>query len=150
MLKQKAVTKLPTFLQFLKEQELRDTDFQSQIEKIFWSDDWNSITFQTAEFRYSVKFNFEEEYDKACREILDAFQPNAPMSAWVIYESKTGEVDIDWVRVEPEDNVEQFQFKQWDWGLTSEPYKAQKQKPARKKKPSSKMTPPQSEEQPPF
>lgn len=150
MLKQQAVTKLPTFLQYLKEFDLRKTDFSSAIEKIFWSDDWNSITFQTAEFRYSIKFNNEAEYDKACREILDAFQPGKPMSAWVIYDSDSGEVDIDWVCVEPDIHRTQVQFKQWDWGLTSEPYTVKEKKPASRKKPSSKMTPPPTEEQPPF
>lgn len=141
MLKQPAVTKLPTFLQYLKQFDMKETDFSAPIEKIFWSDDWNSITFQTSEFRYSIKFNNGTEYDNACREILDIFQPNAPMRAFVIYDSNTGEVDIDWVRVEPESDVEQVQFKQWDWGLTSEPYTFKPKKPASKKKPSSKMTP---------
>lgn len=141
MLKQPAVTKLPTFLQYLKQFDMKGTDFSAPIEKIFWSDDWHSITFQTSEFRYSIKFNSYTEYDNACREILDIFQPNAPMQAFVVYDSDTGEVDIDWVCVEPQSEVEQVQFKQWDWGLTSEPYTFKPKKPAGKKKPSSKMTP---------
>lgn len=148
MFKQQAVTKLPTFLQFLKENELKETDFSSRIVKILWGDQWKSITFQTEEFRYSVKFNTKEEYEQGCREVLDAFQPNAPMSAWVIYGSESGEVEIDWVRVEPESDTEQFQFKQWDWGLTSEPYTFKNPAPASKKKPSAKLT--KTAETPPF
>lgn len=63
------------------------------------------------------------------------------MSAWVIYDSDNGEVDIDWVCVEPDIHRTQVQFKQWDWGLTSEPYTFKPKTPASKKKPSSKMTP---------
>lgn len=150
MFKQQAVTKLPTFLQFLKEEELREVDFSSRIVKILWGDKWKSITFQTEQFRYSVKFNSKEEYEQGCREVLDAFQPNAPMSAWVIYEARSGEVEITWVRAEPDDNLEQYQFKQWDWGLTEEQFTPKSPAPASRKKPSAKLTNEAKKEPTPF
>lgn len=152
MFKQQAITKLPTFLQFMKENELKDVDFVSQIDKVLWGDQWRSITFQTREFRYSIKFNTEEEYREAINQVLDAFKPATPMSAWVIYTAESGEVEIDWVCVEPEDNSEQIQFKQWDWGLVADAYKAPSLAPASKKKPSAKLTRKavSTEEQSPF
>lgn len=139
MFKQQAISKLPTFLQFMKEHELRETDFDSRIDKILWGDQWKSITFQTTEFRYSVKFNTEEEYNEATRQVLDVFKPNAPMHAWVVYDSQTGEVEIEWVPIEPSPDSEQFQFRQWDWGLTSEPFVPKAPAPAKQKKPSAKL-----------
>lgn len=140
MFKQQAITKLPTFLQFMKENELKDVDFVSQIAKVLWGDQWKSITFQTTDFRYSIKFNTDEEYREAINQVLDTFKPATPMSAWVIYTAESGEVEIDWVCVEPDSDAEQIQFKQWDWGLVAEPFKAPKPAPASKKKPSAKLT----------
>lgn len=151
MFKQAAFTKLPTFLQFVKENDLKEQDFSSRIEKIFWGDAYKSITFQTEEFRYSLKFNSVEEYNEACRQVLDIFQPNASMLAWIHYESENCEVEVEWVCSEPKDNSEQFQFKQWEWGLTSEPFTPkQKPAPASKKKPSAKLTDPPTEDVAPF
>lgn len=145
MFKQQAISKLPTFLQFMKEQELKETDFSSRIEKILWGDQWKSLTFQTTDFRYNIKFDSEEAYEAACKEVLDAFQPNAPMCAWVEYTAETGEVEVVWVRVEPLAGSEQFQFRQWDWGLTSEPYQHKEKAPAGKKKLSAKLKPADSQ-----
>lgn len=150
MFKRQAITKLPTFLQFMKEQELKETDFQSEIEKILWGDQWNTITFQTAEFRYSVKFDSEEDYEQGCREVLDAFQPDTKMSAWVIYDSDSGEVTVDWASFEPESDAEGRIFKQWGWGLVHDPYAKPKPRSSSKKKPSAKLPKPPKEEQPPF
>jgi hypothetical protein len=150
MFKQQAVTKLPTFLQFMKEQELKETDFSSQIKKILWGDQWKSITFQTDDFRYSVKFNSEEEYKDACRQVLDAFQPNAYMRAWINYESETGEVEVDWVCTESDDPSEGIIFKQFDWGIVHDAFEKFKPRPSSKKKPSAKLTKPPKSEEPPF
>lgn len=141
MFKQPAVVKLPTFLQFIKERELKETDFSSQISKILWGDTWKSITFQTDEFRYSVKFNTEEEYKDGCRKVLDAFQPDVQMHGWVEYQSEAGEVEVHWVCLEPESDSEGRIFKQWEWGLVHDPYAKAKPRSSRKKKPSAKLTP---------
>lgn len=150
MFKQQAVTKLPTFLQFMKEHDLKEEDFQCRVTKILWGDAWKCITFQTEEFRYSVKFNSEEEYAEGCRQVLDAFQPDALMSAWVIYHANSGEVEIDWVLSQSEDNASARVFKQWDWGLVADDYAKPKPRSSSKKKPSAKLTTPAKEEQPPF
>lgn len=144
MLKRKAVNKLPTLLQYLKEHELKESKVKAPIEKIFWSDDWCTITFQTDIFRYSIKFGSDEEYQEATKEILDAYNPKKPMDAWVVYGGDDdGDVDIVW---EPESKVGigllYVWFKQWDWGLTGEKRIAtQKDLPASRKKPSSKIDP---------
>lgn len=144
MLKRKAVDKLPTLLQYLKEKDLRDSLVRAPIEKIFWSSDWKTITFQTDVFRYSIKFNTGEEFREGISEILDAFDPNKPMDGWVVYDGDdNGDVDIIWQAISETTLHNWYNwFKQWDWGLTSEPRKVtEKFHPAGKKKPSSKMKP---------
>lgn len=141
MFKQQAVSKLPTLNQFIKANDLKESDFESWIEKIFWSDDWRTLTFQTETFRYSIKFPDQDAYKDAISLVLDAFKPNHPMLAVVVYDGDTGEVDIEWECLQPtEQNSLRYAFKQWDWGLTSEPFKPKEPKnPASKKKPPSKM-----------
>lgn len=140
MFKQQAISKLPTFLQFIKDHDLREEDFSSPITKILWGDTWKSITFQTIDFRYSLKFNTEEEYKDACSQVLDAFQPNAPMLGAVSYESETGEVEVTWVRCAVEGEPSAIEGKQWDWGIVCESYDWKKPRSSGKKRPSAKLT----------
>lgn len=141
MFKQQAVSKLPTLNQYLKEHDLKDEQIESMVEKVFWSDSWRTITFQTETFRYSIKFPDADAFKNAIGTVLDGFIPDRPMLAVVEYDGDTGEVDILWEALEPtEANQTYYQFKQWDWGLTSEPWKFKPKNPASKKKPPSKMT----------
>ena len=144
MLKRKAVEKLPTLLQYLKAEGLKNELVKAPIEKIFWSDDWISVTFQTDVFRYSIKFGSDEEYQEAIGQLLDSYSPSEPMDGWIVYDGDgNGDVDVIWEQVDkPISGLQYTRFKQWDWGLTAEQFKfVEKPSPARKKKPSSKMTP---------
>lgn len=55
---------LPTFFQWRKA-NLEHLPSEFPVEKILWNDDWKSYTAFTKEFRYSWKFETQEQYLKA-------------------------------------------------------------------------------------
>lgn len=142
MLKRQATTKLPTLHQYLKAENLKSAYVSSEIERVFWSDDWKTITFQTTDFRYSLKADSEEDYKSAIDEVLDAIIPNHPMHCIVVYNGDDdGTVEIEFNKVDnPKLNLPYKFIRQFDWGLTLEQQDLKKL-PASKKKPSSKMSP---------
>lgn len=148
MLKQSANQKLPTFLQWCKENDAFDDDCEFGISRVLWGDEWKTITFVTESFRYSIKLNSETQYSTACSEILDAFQPKKVLCVKLVYEGKTREMDVIIREANELDEGFCATGDQQEWGITFKHCKApaQKPEPARQQKRSAK----QKTEQPPF
>ena len=148
MLKQSTNQKLPTFLQWARENEAFDVDDEFPIRRVLWGDKWNTITFVTDDFRYSIKFGGDKEYHEACDEITDAFIPNKVLCTKLVYEGESREMDV--IIREANELDKEFCSKgsQNDWGITFAPTKLlpTQEKPARQKKRSAK----QEADQPPF
>lgn len=145
MLKQQTSIKLPTWLQWLKEQDEITEPVTFLLDAIFWGDAYKTITFQTELFRYSIKFGGANEYREATDEVMDALPYKELTHAFLKYYPETKEMEVFLGEEAKEEGWELLDWKQFDWGIRFEFPKPGQEKapsPAKQKKPAAKKQPP--------
>ena len=143
MFKSTAVPKLPTHRQYLRENGEPENQSYWDVDCVFLSSDWNTITFKCLPFRYSVKFATDEEYDLAVEHLrsnelgalIHAITYDPESQEWE-YLSWRFDTQEDWELLPPA--VREFPRKKWkllDWGFVTEEVQLKKHPKAKKRKP---------------
>lgn len=102
---------LPTFFKWRKENQF-ENEREYGIVKVLWNSSFKSITFFTEHFRYSVKLDSEEAFNKECKSLKTALCKYC--YAVVKVGSDKHSVFIDKVT---ENSPDFQQFDWFDWGL---------------------------------
>ena len=143
MFKAKAQEKLPTFLQYLKAEEIEEYDNQWPVVAVLWGDQWKSITFKTAFFRYTVKFNTEAEYREATNAMTDAITAQGQVRTRIDYSAEEGDVEVHWLDPHTDSDIDLMNVSSFQWGLALGPSEALRPSaPAKQKKPAAKKAAP--------
>jgi len=133
--------KLPTHRQFLKSNPPLEGLTSWEIERVFWSAEWKSVTFVTKCFRYTIKAEDKEEYSEITNTLMDAYTPDGFVYAEIYYSPETLEWIVFWDAPSEYQDKPLSKVDKFDWGFVVKPAGEEKPKPpktpASKKKPAS-------------